>query len=164
MHSHGAALSKSREIEMASSVTRANEPKRTTIADMIAAAKVGALDPSTVVVEANDVYTMVNAAVENERANRAALAAATSNGAPAAPSAVLSATEHDCGIPGCRHGNAHPAVSQPDRQVKLQCPNCGAVARMTRRALGQCGGGIVCVGDGGTFAVAARRNYARKAQ
>jgi hypothetical protein len=125
--------------------------KRTTLADLMAAAKVGAIDPETVVVTADE------AAADAATIAASQPAASAANGQPTA-----SATEHDCAIPGCKHGDAHPAVSQPDRQVKLECPNCHAVARMTKRALDRTVSGIVCAGDGGVFAIAARRTYGRK--
>lgn len=118
--------------------------KRTTAADIAAAVKVGAIDPDAEVMTPEDVSAMTAAI-------------------PAAEAAIavpLSATEHECGIPGCKHGSSHPAVSQPDRQVKLQCPSCGAVARMTSAAIAKTGGvGVICGGDGSTFAPAARRTY-----
>ena len=127
----------------------------TTIADMIAAAKIGAIDPSTIVYTAADVgVTVAPADVRPEwyRSDEDSV-----NGTPAA----LSATEHQCGIANCRHGAAHPVVSQPDRQVKLSCPSCGAVARMTLRALAA-SGGIRCVRDDALFTAVARRVYNRK--
>lgn len=125
---------------------------RTTLADLMAAAAVGAIDPSTEVLTA--------AAASAERLAERAVAV------PAAP-ASLPATEHECGIAGCRHGNAHPVIGQPDRQVKLACPACGAVARMTSSALAKCGG-LRCAGgpsgshEGTDFAPAARRAYSRR--
>lgn len=47
---------------------------------------------------------------------------------------------------------------QPDREIKLVCPRCGARARMTNKAL-RLSGGIRCDGDGGTFAPAPHRKY-----
>lgn len=130
----------------------AGKGKRTTVADLVAAAKLGTIDPSTAVL------------TDAEAAELTAEAARTAAELTAAATAELPSTEHACGIPGCRHGSAHPAVSQPDRQVKLQCPSCGAVARMTNSAIARTQGkGITCGGDGATFAVAARRTYSRKA-
>jgi hypothetical protein len=123
--------------------------KRTTVADMIAAAKVGALDPSTEVVTVAEAASAAAAAAEE---------AATSTAAAHVPSG----TEHECAIPGCRHGAAH-GPTQPDRQIKLACPTCGAVARMTAAALAKSGGKPpICGGDGATFAAAARRVYSRR--
>ena len=136
--------------------------KRTTVADLIAAAKVGAIDPNTEVVTAAaaDRAAKVAAnAVELAQAAEAAARAVAAVAVVAAPE--LPNTEHACGIAGCRHGSAH-GIAQPDRQLKLQCPNCGAVARMTHRALARAG--TLTCGDGGTFAVAARRTYTRRAQ
>ena len=131
-------------IERGSQVATTNARRnRTTVADLVAAAQVGAIDPTTEVVTASEL-------AEHDAAE---LARASS----AEPGAVVSASEHGCGIVGCRHGSAHPVISQPDRQVKLQCPTCGAVARMTASALAKAGS-ITC-GDGSQFAPAARRAY-----
>jgi uncharacterized C2H2 Zn-finger protein len=112
---------------------------RLTAADVAAAVRLGTLDPTTALETPGD--------RPDSRDNTAA--------------APLPADHHDCGIPGCRHGEAHTGVSQPDRQVKLACPRCGAVARMTARAL-RVAGAIVCQRDGEPFAVAPRRAYNRK--
>lgn len=45
---------------------------------------------------------------------------------------------------------ATSAAHQPDRQIKLRCPQCGAIARMTRRALAL--GGLPTCSDGATYA------------
>ena len=117
---------------------------RTTVADLAAAVALGTIDPTTIV----------------------ALDDGTDDGTTAEPGATssapvaLSATTHECGIAGCRHGAAHGATVQPDRQVKLQCPTCGAVARMTASALAK--SGTITCGDGATFAPASRRTYVRK--
>ena len=129
---------------MASSTNR----KRATAADIVAAVKVGAIAPDAEVVTAAEL-------AEHD----AAAAAATPEHVIAR--APLSATEHECAIPGCRHGAAHAGhVPQPDRQVKLQCPTCGAVARMTAAAIAKTQGlGITCAADGVAFVPAARRKY-----
>ncbi len=121
-----------------------NGRTRTTVADLIAAASIGAIDPSTVVLTDAD-------GLDVSRDN------VTAGGASA-----LSSTEHDCGIAGCRHGSAHTGATQPDRQVKLSCPTCGAIARMTASAL-RTARHIECGNDGATFIPAARRTYNRKA-
>jgi len=126
--------------------------KRTTLADLMAAAALGAIDPTTEVVTA----TEASAEARTAAADATAEAAST-----ASTSSTLSTTDHDCAIPGCRHGAAH-GPTQPDRQVKLACPNCGAIVRCTARAL-RTAGSITC-GDGGTFAIAARRVYTRAAR
>lgn len=118
--------------------------KRITVADMVAAAKLGTIDPTTEIVTVADATKAMHAAV-----------AATEK---------PSGTEHECAIPGCKHGATHGAPTQPDRQVKLQCPSCGAVARMTAAAITKTGGkGIVCGGDGATFAPSTRRTYRTRA-
>ena len=128
--------------------------KRTTLADLMAAAELGAIDPTAEVVPVAEV------AAELAEATRAATDAAVQAGA--ARTATLDPSVHDCAIPGCRHGAAH-GPAQPDRQVKLACPGCGSVARMTQRALSR-SGGITCHGCEQPFAVAARRTYNRRAQ
>lgn len=135
---------------VAEMATSTSTRKRATAGDIAAAVKLGSIDPSAEVVTADE--------LAESRAESAAAVIAAST------AASLSSAEHQCGIVGCRHGSAHPLVSQPDRQVKLQCPKCGAVARMTAAAIGRTGGaGIVCGGDGATFAVAARRTYSPRA-
>lgn len=129
--------------------------KRTTVADMIAAAKLGTMSPDTEVLTVADAAKALDAAVAN-------VAAATVHPAESRPSGA----EHECAIPGCKHGATHGAPAQPDRQVKLQCPQCGAVARMTSSAISKSvahGGGIRCGADGGTFIVATRRTYKARA-
>jgi hypothetical protein len=127
--------------------------KRTTLADLMAAAELGAIDPTT------EVVPMAEVAAELAEATRAATDAAVQAGA--ARTATLDPSVHDCAIPGCRHGDAHDGPPQPDRQIKLQCPGCGAVARMTQRAVNR-SGGITCHGCAQSFAVAARRTYNRR--
>lgn len=119
--------------------------KRTTVADLIAAEAIGAIDGSTVV------------ALDGPD-DPAEPTTTTANPAASHPGA----TEHECAIPGCRHGASHPAVSQPDRQLKLAA-ECGAVIRTTARALATAGGTITD-GHGHTFAVAPRRTYVRRAK
>jgi hypothetical protein len=129
--------------------TSTSTRKRATAADIAAAVKLGSIAPDAEVVTADEL-------AERDAETRATVTAER-------PSPSLSAAEHQCGIVGCRHGSAHPVVSQPDRQVKLQCPGCGAVARMTAAAIARtAGAGITCNGDGQTFTVAARRTYSRK--
>ena len=135
--------------------------KRTTLADLMAAAALGAIDPTTEVVtgaEATAEADEARAEATSEVLEAAALRPAAQWGG--APVLTISGTEHDCAIPGCRHGAAH-GPSQPDRQLKLEAP-CGAVARMTARALRVAGGAIVCA-HGDPFAEATRRPYVRKA-
>jgi predicted RNA-binding Zn-ribbon protein involved in translation (DUF1610 family) len=127
----------------------------TTVADLVAASRLGAVDASSVVMTADEVAALIDEARQAASVERLA-----ANGRDVA---TLSPTDHGCGIVGCRHGSAHTGTPQKDRQVKLQCPNCGAIARMTDRAL-MSSGGITCNGDGGSFAVAARRTYSRKGQ
>lgn len=146
---------------MATAATTERPKGTTTLADLMAAAKVGAIDPNTQVLPVSDLQ-------DELAAQYSAGIAAARGGKVQTPgfeqTVPLSATEHDCGIAGCKHGEAHVGPSQPDRQVKLQCPNCGAVARMTARAIGRTGGnGVVCGGDGATFVKAERRTYGRKA-
>lgn len=136
--------------------------KAATVADLIAAAAVGAIDPSTPMVTAEAAEAMARQAAEAAERNAADVNAARAAEAPATV-ATLPADHHECGIAGCRHGTQHgpDAQHQPDRQVKLQCPTCGAVARMTAGAIRKAGGTPTCA-DGGTFAEAARRTYTRR--
>lgn len=131
--------------------------KAQTVADLVAAAEMGAVDLST------EVLTVAEAAKRERKAAQAAAEQAAAQMAPTvAAAAPLSTTKHDCGVAGCRHGTTgHPVVHQPDRQVKLQCPHCGAVARMTGKALAA-SGGIKCETGGVPFAIAERRTYVRK--
>lgn len=136
-------------------MTASTARKGTTAADIAAAVKLGTMAPDAEVLTASDVAA--------ERL--ATETAATYSGSEPV---TLSATDHECGIAGCKHGAAHSGTPQPDRQIKLQCPKCGAVARMTASALAKATSGkvernyITC-GDGGAFAPAARRTYSRKA-
>lgn len=141
-----------------------------TLADLMAAARIGAIDPDTAVVTTAEHSAALDQAREDAyilgRSSAPATATASTAGYTGTATA-LSPTDHECGIAGCRHGSAH-GPSQPDRQVKLACPACGAVARMTASAL-QVSGGIRCVGgvnrthEGTDYAPAARRTYNRKA-
>lgn len=135
---------------MATSTNR----KRTTLADLMAAAALGAIDPAAEVVTAED------ADAETLIATAEATATAVQAGALRAATAERTGTEHECAIPGCRHGAAHGGPVQPDRQLKLAAP-CGAVARMTASALTKSGGTLTC-GHGDPFAIAERRTYSRK--
>jgi hypothetical protein len=128
--------------------------KRTTLADLNAAAALGGIDPDT----AEVILASELDAVARETAGDILSEIGASD-----PAAALPSTAHACGIPGCRHGAGHSGdhTPQPDRQVKLACPTCGAVARMTARALQACGG-IDCANDSETFVVTARRQYNRK--
>lgn len=135
--------------------------KAATVADIVAAAALGTLDPSTPMVTAEAAEAMARKAAEAAAANAAPVIG------PAAETPALPADHHECGIPGCRHGAAHGATSQPDRQVKLQCPACGAVARMTAGAIARAarssgGDGLPVCADGAKFAEAARRTYTRR--
>lgn len=116
--------------------------KRMSAADIAAAVSIGAMAPDA------QVSTDVEETSEPQPEQT-----------PVTSTAVLPADHHECGIPGCRHGAAHDGPSQPDRQVKLEAP-CGAVARMTGRALARAGGAIQCA-HGDAFTVAARRAYRR---
>lgn len=120
---------------------------RTTAADIAAAAALGAIDPGTVVLTGAEADALIEAA-QREAAD-AVRAAERQPG-----------TVHQCDIPGCRHGAAHDGPKQPDRQLKLAAP-CGAVARMTTRALATAGGVLHC-GHGDPFTVAERRAYSRR--
>jgi hypothetical protein len=122
-----------------------HQDSRLTAADVAAAVRLGTLDPATPLATGADV------AAASERTRIVAAAAG-----------ALPADHHDCGIVGCRHGEAHTGISQPDRQVKLACPTCGAVARMTVTAVRRAGA-IVCQRDGVPFVAAPRRQYTRKA-
>jgi hypothetical protein len=94
-----------------------------------------------------------------EAAEAATESAAAVTAAAAATSAP--ATVHQCGIVGCRHGDHTAGVHQPDRQVKLECPACHAVARMTGSAIAKALT-ITCGRDGAAFVPADRRVYNRK--
>lgn len=127
--------------------------KATTAADIAAAVALGAMAPDDIVhTDVADTDTEGSAPIAEH---------------VTAP--TLPATEHQCGIAGCRHGAGHSGTHQPDRQVKLQCPKCGAVARMTTGALARAavaapngGNGYPTCADGAEFAPAARRQYNRK--
>ena len=127
--------------------------KVATVADIVAAAALGTLDPTTPMVTAEAAESMARKAAAAAEAERPAIIA------PATDRPM--ATDHECAIPGCRHGAAHGAAVQPDRQVKLQCPTCGAVARMTAGAIRKAGGTPTCA-DGTPMAEAARRTYSRR--
>lgn len=146
-------------------IAMSDTPNAATLADMIAAAELGALDPTAVqVIRADEIGDAI------ARAERDAYARGAQDAVPVHVDG-LPTDHHECGIEGCRHGASHDGPSQPDRQVKLACPNCGAIARMTRRAilraaaqvgaLDETGGYPRCV-DGGTYLPAATRAY-RKA-
>lgn len=135
--------------------------KTTTAADIAAAVALGALPEST------PILTPEQAAEQAEQAARAAVADAlaveTARQARATAERATTTTpestaEHHCTQAGCRHG-AH-TTGQPDRQVKLVAP-CGAILRMTPRALLRAGGVVTC-GHGDPFAIdATRRQYRR---
>lgn len=131
---------------------------RTTAADIAAAAALGAIDPSTVVLTSAEADELIEAAqreaADAVRANVAARQAEQGS----QPERI--GTVHQCDIPGCRHGAAHDGPKQPDRQLKLQA-ECGAVARMTARALATAGGALTDA-HGHPFAVAERRAYSRR--
>jgi hypothetical protein len=56
--------------------------------------------------------------------------------------------------------DTYTLTKQPDRLIKLSCPKCGAIARMSTLAILRTRSeGIVCAGDGATFVPAARRQY-----
>jgi len=52
-------------------------------------------------------------------------------------------------------------TKQPDREIKLVCPRCGARVRLSTKAL-KLSTGIRCDGDGGAFAPAPHRIYTRR--
>ena len=119
--------------------------KRTTAADIAAAVALGAMAAdATVTMDGDD------SGADDAPTQTAERVTANPSGA------------HECAIPGCRHGAAHGATVQPDRQVKLQCPGCGAVARMTVGALAK-GLGITCHRDNVAYAPAERRTYTKRA-
>ena len=125
-----------------------------TLADLQAAVALGAIPADTVVMP---VQAAAEAAVKAARDAVASTAVADVASAP-----VLPADRHDCGIPGCRHGDAHGRPSQPDRQVKLECSSCGAVARMTAAAMARAGGPPACHCNGQPMVPGARRQYHRR--
>lgn len=129
-----------------------------TLADMAAAAKLRGEDLATV-----EVMTRADAEAAARKAAEAAAADALATAAATVAAVAPSTDHHACGIPGCRHGaivnGAH--VVQPDRQVKIACPTCGAVARMTHRALTRAGGMPTCH-DGTPMVPAERRTYSRR--
>lgn len=135
--------------EHTNGATAMSTRKRTTAADIAAAVALGAIDPA-------QEFGSGDPAETTEPTQPTTQPGAVVDYGPV----VLSATTHECGIPGCRHGSAHGAVTQPDRQLKL-ATECGAVARMTASALARAGGTITD-GHGHPFAVAARRAYARR--
>lgn len=122
------------------------------LADAMAAAKVRGIDPATIQVMSADDAARIAA----KAATDAATASAVTNAA--------TAYAHGCGIPGCTHGTtkAGHGTTQPDRQVKLECPTCGAVARMTAKAIHRAGGMPTCA-DGTPMVAGTRRTYTRKA-
>jgi len=141
--------------------------KPTTLADMLAAVELGALDPSTPVVPMADIADRIR----KERGDAHALgvnegrnAAVAGLGAAVAPTlpagtVALPAGVHDCAVSGCAHGAVHGPdyVPQPDRQTVLLAP-CGSRIRVTNRALALAGGAISC-GHGDPYAAAPRRSY-----
>lgn len=134
--------------------------KAATVADLAAAVALGTMDPSTEMVPVAEAERMARKAAEAAAANAAEAIRPLAEAA--GRTADLPTTEHQCGIPGCRHGAAHTdGTHQPDRQVKLQCPTCGAVARMTTGAIRKAGGLPTCA-DGSAMAEAARRTYTRR--
>jgi hypothetical protein len=150
--------------EVATVATNTNG-KRTTLADLMAAAALGAIDPTA------EVITAEAAAIAIGDARRDATTAAAQAGAARTATTAPSGTEHECAIAGCRHGAAHGGPTQPDRQEKLACDTCGAVARMTTSAIMRAArmvGGIDATAgyprcpDGGTYLPAARRTYTRR--
>lgn len=143
-------------------------PTTTTLADLLAAAELGAIDPSTPVVPVASVQAEIDraAAIARQAGHDAGVTEATRNaaatfgtGALPAGTVAVPANVHDCGMSGCAHGAMHGPdyVPQPDRQLKMTCP-CGTVVRLTPRAL-QRAGSLTC-GSGHTLTVdATRRTY-----
>lgn len=125
--------------------------KRASAADIAAAVALGTIDPSTMFASPAELA----AAAES-----AELAAQSSAAAAESARVALSANHHECGIAGCRHGAVTHGVTQPDRQLKLAA-ECGAVIRLTQRALA-IAGGTITDGHGHPFAVAERRTYRRR--
>ena len=125
--------------------------KRASAADIAAAVALGTIDPS---------MTFASPAELDAAAKSAELAAQSSAAAADTARVALSADHHECGIAGCRHGATAHGVTQPDRQLKLAAP-CGAVIRLTQRALGAAGGLVKC-GHGDPFTIAERRTYRRR--
>lgn len=125
--------------------------KRASAADIAAAVALGTIDPST---------TFASPAELAAAAESAELAAQSSAAAAESARVALSADHHECGIAGCRHGAVTHGAPQPDRQLKLAA-ECGAVIRLTARALATAGGTITD-GHGHPFAVAERRTYRRR--
>ena len=133
--------------------------KVTTAADIAAAIALGVMPESTPMLTPEQAEAAARQAVAD------ALAVETARQARAAERATTTTTEqaetaeHHCSQRGCRHG-AH-TTGQPDRQVKLAAP-CGAILRMTPRALGRAGGVVTC-GHGDPFVIdTTRRTYSRK--
>lgn len=123
-----------------------------TARDIVAAVKLGAIDPDAPILTADEAADLA--------AGAASLAAAAD--AAARADIIGDGTEHRCGIPGCRHGaTATGHVPQPDRQTKVECPTCGAVARMTNAAIHRAGGLPTCH-DGTPMVIGARRRYVRR--
>jgi hypothetical protein len=135
--------------------------KTTTAADVAAAIALGAMPESTPILTPEQAEALAREAVADalavETQRQAAQAATTTPEA----SETAATAEHHCTQRGCRHG-AH-TTGQPDRQLKLSAP-CGAVLRMTPRALGRAGAEVRC-GHGDLFVIdATRRQYTRKTQ
>lgn len=143
-----------------------------TLADLLAAVEIGAMDPNTAVVPTASIATQVRAAHDAGRKAgyevglSDAMAGLGQTPTPSAPAPALlnGVPVHDCAVSGCAHGATHGPdyVPQPDRQTVLQAP-CGSRVRVTNRALALAGGALYC-GHGDTYAVAARRAYTPRAR
>lgn len=149
-------------------------PSITTLADLLAAVELGAIDPSTEVLP----VAAIAERVTKERADAMALGvlrgreeAAQGMGALApgattmpAGTVALPVGIHDCAVSNCAHGAVHGPdyVPQPDRQTVLLAP-CGSRVRMTNRAL-VLAGDVVSCGHGDQYQPVARRTYSKRSK
>lgn len=145
----------------------------TTLADLLAAVELGAIDPSTPVVPESAIADRIRTAAETARkaghdagVTEATRKAAETFGTGTLPAGTvaLPAGVHDCAVSGCAHGSVHGPdyVPQPDRQTVLLAP-CGSRIRITNRALALAGGVLTC-GHGDAYAPTARRSYTPRAK
>lgn len=142
--------------------------KLASAADIAAAVALGTIDPNETFASPADIAAIATAAATGNHTD--------TNVAPTAPTPAVSAAtlsdavdaltanSHVCAFAGCRHGERGAThgtgVSQPDRQLKLDA-ECGAIIRMTARAL-TTAGGVITDGHGHPFAVGQRRKYTRR--
>jgi len=142
-----------------------NAPARATLADMLAAVELGAIDANTIVIPESTVADRIRAERKDAYEVGVSEAAASATAAPAKVASTLNGTPvHDCAMSGCTHGAEHGPdyVPQPDRQTVLLAP-CGSRVRITNRALALAGGALYC-GHGDTYAVTTRRAYTQRAK